>query len=61
MSLRLRLMVAVLLTAVPLVAGVTWLLRDLERGAVEQGLRDIVVARMESGERVFVQGADEGT
>ena len=35
MSLRLRLMVAVLLTAVPLVIGMTWLVRDLEHRAVD--------------------------
>lgn len=46
MKLRTRLALVVLVTALPVVAGITWMRADLERRTVETGLREFVLARM---------------
>jgi signal transduction histidine kinase len=48
MSLRRRLLVTLILAAVPLIAGAVWLRLEVDRHAVEQAFRDLASARMEA-------------
>ncbi len=51
MRLRARLALTVLVAAVPLVAGIAWLRRDLARREEDRSLHEFALARMESGGR----------
>ena len=51
MSLRARLALAILLAAVPLVAGAVWLRRVIEVRGVEDAMREFALAMMEAGGR----------
>jgi signal transduction histidine kinase len=51
MTLRRRLALTVVLAAGPLVGGVLWLRSELQRRAVEDGMRESLQARMEAGGR----------
>lgn len=59
MKLRQRLALTVLATAVPLVAGLAWARAAYERRTAEQGLREFVLARMESGGRENCEASPE--
>jgi two-component system response regulator MtrA len=50
-KLRTRLALIVLVTALPVVAAITWTRADFEHRTIEQGLRDFVLTRMENGGR----------
>jgi len=50
-SLRLRLALTILLTAIPLAAGLVWLRADTRRRAQERSLEDLVVTVMRAGGR----------
>jgi signal transduction histidine kinase len=47
-SLRRRLLITLLLTAVPLIGGAVWLRLEVDRHAMEQALRDLASARVEA-------------
>ena len=47
MTLRPRLGLTILLTAIPLVAGLAWLRQDMERGALEDRLREVAETYMD--------------
>ena len=51
MSLRRRLLLSLVLTAVPLVAAAVWLRIQVDRWAGEQAFRDLVAARVEAWDR----------
>jgi signal transduction histidine kinase len=51
MTLRRRLALTLVLASGPLVAGVLWLRSELQRRAVEDALRESLMARMEAGGR----------
>lgn len=51
MSLRLRLALTIVLTALPLAAGLIWLRADTRRRAQERSLEDLVVTVMRAGGR----------
>jgi len=51
MTLRTRLALSVLLTALPLAAGVVWLRERVERLSIERSLREFALTRMDMGGR----------
>ena len=51
MTLRRRLALTLVLATGPLLAGVVWLRSELQRRAVEDALRESLMARMEGGGR----------
>ncbi len=59
MTLRVRLTLAVLLTAVPLWAGATWLINNLEREALVDAIAESAIARMENGGRELCEQSPE--
>lgn len=59
MRLRARLAVIVLVTALPVVAGITWARARFERHTIEQAMRDLVLGRMENGGREMCEAYPE--
>ena len=51
MTLRLRLALAVVLAAIPLLAGAAWLRRTIETRAFEDAMREFALATMDAGAR----------
>ena len=59
MNLRTRLALSVLLTALPLAAGVVWLRERVERLSIEATLREFALSRMEMGGREMCERRPE--
>lgn len=59
MRLRARLALTILVSGIPMVAGVTWARAAFERHTFEQGMHDFVLARMENGGREQCENSPE--
>ena len=58
MSVRRRLLLSLILTAVPLVAAAVWLRIQVDRWAGEQAFRDLAAARVEEPDALGRQIAE---